>query len=146
MLNLLELMPFRPAGSRNAVKKGSSRGDAPKEEVVMGRGVVRDGNGLNSWAKAMGVLTGQTEKAIIKAIANFEAKVQRLKTRQNRTLKKLAAQRQSSRHAVKEFRAGMARASVEFHDAYRKAINQFWSRSARKYLRMMAHTKRKRGR
>lgn len=111
----------------------------------MGRSVVRDRNGLNSWAKAMGVLTAQTEKAIIKAIADFEAKVQRLKSRQNRTLKRLAAQRQSSRHAVKEFRAGMARASAEFHDAYRKAINQFWSRSASKYLRLMASSKEKRG-
>jgi len=109
----------------------------------MGRGVVQNKRGLDSWAKAMGLLTGQTEKAIIKAIADFEAEVQRLKSRQNRTLKKLAAQRQSSRYAVKKFRAGMAKASAEFNDAYRKAINQFWSRSARKYVRLTVRGKRR---
>jgi|SRR5690348_7896093 len=109
----------------------------------MGKGVVRDKDGLKRWARAMGVLTGQTEKAIINAIADFEAKVKRLKGRQNRTLKRLAAQRQSSRYAVKEFRAGMARASAEFNDAYRKAIHRFWSHSANKYLRLMTNSKGK---
>jgi hypothetical protein len=108
----------------------------------MRNAIITQKNGLNKWARGIGNFTAETEMAIMDAKADFTAKVRRLRSRQQKILKKLAAQHQANHRALNEFRAGIIRASADLTHAYRSAIRQVSSPSAQKSMRAKARKRR----
>lgn len=98
-------------------------------------------SGVRNWARGVGKLTAETEAAIVQAKADFEVKVRRLRRRQQKILKKLAAQHLSNHRALTELRVGIRRARVALGSTYRIAIRQCQLRATQKSKR--ARTRRK---
>ena len=95
----------------------------------------------NQWARGIGKLAGETEIAIMEAKTDFEVKVRRLRSRQLKILKKLAAQHLANQRALSEFRVGIRKASEALSSAYRSAMRQFQSQTSQKSKRVRTRRK-----
>lgn len=93
---------------------------------------------LNRWARGIGKMTGKTEVTIRDAKADIGTKFQRLRTRQQRILRKLAVHHQASLRALKKVRLGIRRTSAEMNGAFHRAVRLLRPRNARKSVRVTA--------
>jgi len=107
----------------------------------MNRRTAGNKSGINRWARGIGRLAAETEMATMDVKTDFEAKIRRLRIRQQKILKTLAAQHLANQRALSEFRTGIRRASADLHEAYHSAIGEFRAGGSQKSKRVRARRK-----